>query len=333
MKEWDNASVLRPCAVIFSVQLLQCGSKNPNSVYFSTLYHSSNVACSFTPGFVVQTSDMQSVTVSCHSNYMDVHVALGYLNSLGYSESEIFLNDPQCRPTTVSGWLQYHIPYQQCLTVKQVENDTINYSNTLSTYSEDFVVIYRNKLNLSVKCRLYRDTVVEGMYYADDTVKNTVLQYGLFSANLTFFQTSNFIQPVNDYPYHVRLNQHLFLQASLIASDPDLALFVDTCVASPDEYNFNGSVYYIVYKGCSRVPDYRIYPSSVSSKVRFGFSAFSFLKKHARVYIQCRLTVCRRGSQSSHCSQDCVPRRKRAAEPHHHEEVHVVVGPVEAVDG
>ncbi|XP_072280991.1 scavenger receptor cysteine-rich domain-containing protein DMBT1-like [Pyxicephalus adspersus] len=208
-------------------------------------------------------SNKNNVTVSCHSNYMHVRVSLGYLNSLGYSERDIFLKDPQCRPTIVSGYLEFHIPYQQCLTVKKVarlkccicillkmtvDRLMISYSNTLSTNTEDFTVIYRKKLNLSVKCRLYQDTVVEGMYYADDTLRNSVLQYGLYSANLTFFQTSNFREPVISYPYYVKLNQQLFLQASIITDDPELELFVDTCVASP-EFNFTGNVYYIVYKG------------------------------------------------------------------------------------
>ncbi|XP_073452299.1 scavenger receptor cysteine-rich domain-containing protein DMBT1 isoform X7 [Aquarana catesbeiana] len=305
-------------------------SSNSISIVYSSYNGGQDLEFSATYDSVISSNN--SVTVSCHSNYMDVRVALGYLNSLGYSESDIFLNDPQCRPTTVSGWLEFNIPYQQCLTVKQVENDTINYSNTLTTYSENLIVTYRKKLNLSVKCRLYQDTIVEGVYYPDDTIKNTVLQYGLYSANLTFFQTSSFIQPVNTYPYYVRLNQPLFLQASLITNETDLDLFVNTCIASHDEFNFTGSVFYIVYKGCSSLPDYRIYPSSTNSTVRFGFSAFSFLKKHSSVYIQCRLSVCRRGSQSPNCSQNCVPRRKRAAEPHHYEEVHVVVGPVKALE-
>ncbi|KAM5141299.1 scavenger receptor cysteine-rich domain-containing protein DMBT1-like [Mantella aurantiaca] len=311
-------------------------SSNSISIVYSSYNGGEDLEFSATYSSIL--SNNNNVTVSCHSDYMDVQVALSYLDSLGYSESDIFLNDRHCRPTIVSGWLKFHIPYQQCLTVKQVENDTINYSNALTTYAEDILVTYKMKLNLSVKCRLYEHTVVEGMYYAVDTIKNSVLQYGLYSTNLSFFQTSDFIQPVKNYPYHVKLNQHLFLEASLTTSDPDLALFVDTCVASPDEFNFTGSVYFIVYNGCSRVPDYRIYPSPLSNAVRFGFSAFSFLKKYSSVYIQCRLVVCSRGSQSSHCSHDCVPRRrKRAAEPHHHEEVRVVVGPVEAweesVDG
>ncbi|XP_075697345.1 scavenger receptor cysteine-rich domain-containing protein DMBT1-like [Rhinoderma darwinii] len=210
----------------------------------------------------------------------------------------------------------------------QVQNDTITYTNTLFTDSANTIITYRKKIGLTLTCRMYQDTVVEGMYSADDFIKNNLIQYGLYSANLTFFQSSNFTYPVYQYPYYVKLNQHLYLQAALHTSDPTLVLFIDTCVASPDEIDFSRNVYYIIRNGCSRVPDYRTYQSSSSSIVRFGFNAFSFLKKHSNVYIHCTLVVCKEGSANSRCSQGCMHRRKRAADLHQLREVNVLVGPV-----
>ncbi|XP_040294208.1 deleted in malignant brain tumors 1 protein-like [Bufo bufo] len=193
-------------------------------------------------------NDNQNVSLSCYSEYMKARISLSYLQALEYSSDNIFLNDPQCRPQVVSGWAEFHIPYGRCLTVKQVENDTITYTNTLFTGSAD-TIVYRKKLGLTLKCRMYQDTVVEGIYSADDIIKNTFIQYGLFSANLTFFQSWNYIYPVNQYPYYVALNQHLYLQAALLTSEPDLVVFLDTCVASPDEFDFTRNVYYIVHNG------------------------------------------------------------------------------------
>lgn len=131
----------------------------------------------------------------------------------------------------------------------QVENDTISYTNTLFTYSANTIVIYRKKIGLTLKCRLYRNTIVENMYSADDFINNTIIQYGLYSANLTFFNSSDYIHQVYQYPYYVELNQHLYLQAILHTSDPALVVFIDTCVASPDEFNFTRNVYYIMRNG------------------------------------------------------------------------------------
>ncbi|KAM3913970.1 CUB and zona pellucida-like domain-containing protein 1 [Leptodactylus fuscus] len=266
---------------------------------------------------------------------MKARVSRIYLQSLGYSSDSVALNDPQCRPQVTSDLLEFHIPYDGCLTVKKVENDSITYTNTLVTESDNAdhaIVIYRKKFGLTLECRLYRDTVVEGMYSADDFIRNTLIQYGLYSANMTFFQSSRYIQPVTQYPYYVVLSQHLYLQATLHTSDPELVLFLDTCVASPDESDFSSSVFYIISKGCSTVPDYRTYLSPANNIVRFGFKAFSFLNKHSRVYLQCTLVVCKEGSANSRCSQGCIRRRKRSANPDNDEEVHVVVGPVELKD-
>ncbi|KAG9466800.1 hypothetical protein GDO78_016052 [Eleutherodactylus coqui] len=274
-------------------------------------------------------SNNQNVSLSCHSDYMKARVSLGYLESLGYSSDDVLLNDPECRPQVVSDWLEFRIPYERCLTVKQVENDTISYTNTLFTHSDNTVVIYRKKLGLTLNCRLYRDTVVEGMYSANDFIKNAIIQYGLYSADLTFYYSSRFVNPVYDYPYYVELNQHLYLQATLNTSDPSLVLFIDTCVASPDESDFTRNVFYIIRDGCVKDPHYRTHQSPSNNMVRFGFNAFTFLKRHSNVYIQCKLVVCKEGSANSRCSQGCVRRHKRAADPYHEEEVHVVAGPVE----
>ncbi|XP_069837914.1 scavenger receptor cysteine-rich domain-containing protein DMBT1-like [Dendropsophus ebraccatus] len=269
-----------------------------------------------------------SVSLSCHSDYMDARVSRTYLESLEFSSDNVFLNDPHCRPQVVSDWLEFHIPYETCLTVKRVENDTISYINTLHTDSGDSIITYKKKIGLTFKCRLYQDTVVEGMYSADDITENTVIQYGLYTANLTFFHSTNFIYPVSQYPYYVNLNQHLYLQASLQASDPSLVLFVDTCVASPYESDFTRNVYYIINKGCSRALGFKTFSSPSKKEYRFGFNAFSFIKKHKNVYIQCKLVVCKEGSTNNRCSQGCLRRRRRAADPKQHDEVHVVVGPV-----
>ncbi|NXK15432.1 DMBT1 protein, partial [Herpetotheres cachinnans] len=114
-------------------------------------------------------------------------------------------------------------------------------------------------------------------------------------------------------PYYVDLNQNLFLQASLHSSDPDLVVFVDTCVASPDPSNFKTLAYILIRSGCVRDPTYSSYYSPYSSVARFAFNAFSFFNRHSSVYLQCELVVCRYNDYSSRCYQGCVSRFKRNA--------------------
>ncbi|KAM3913264.1 scavenger receptor cysteine-rich domain-containing protein DMBT1-like [Leptodactylus fuscus] len=306
----DFTSSLNSISIVFSQANREAGLE-----FFATYYSTM--------------ANNQNVNLSCYSDYMKARVSRIYLQSLGYSSDSVALNDPQCRPQVTSDWLEFYIPYDGCLTVKQVHNDTITYTNTLVTESDNTYVISKKKIRLSFECRLYRETVVEGMYSADDFINITMIQYGLYFANLTFFPSSTYTLPVTEYPYYVELYQNLYLQATLPTSDPTLVLFLDTCVASPDESDFTSSVFYIINKGCSRVLDYRTYQSPANNIVRFGFKAFSFLNRNSRVYIQCTLVVCKEGSANSRCSQGCIRRRKRSADPDNDGEVHVVVGPVE----
>ncbi|XP_040294207.1 deleted in malignant brain tumors 1 protein-like [Bufo bufo] len=309
-------------------------SSNSMSIVYTKRRDDTDMGLEFSVSYYTVFQNNSDVTLSCHSDYMKARISSRYLESLGYSSNNIFLNDPQCRPQNLSGWLEFHIPYQRCQTLKQVLNDTICYINTLFTYSMKAVVIHRKKLSLTLRCQMYRDTLVDSLYLADDTMENSLIEHGLYSANLTFFNSPSFIHSVNNYPYLVRLNQDLYLQATLETTDPALVLFLDTCVASPDPFDVSENVYYLISNGCPRVSDYRIFPSSSPRTLRFGFSAFSFLKLYSNVYIQCKLVVCKQYDRWSRCNQGCKPRHKRAVQSHHnhHNHVHAVAGPVKLLN-
>ncbi|NXO21029.1 DMBT1 protein, partial [Cisticola juncidis] len=114
-------------------------------------------------------------------------------------------------------------------------------------------------------------------------------------------------------PYHVSINQNLYLQAFLHSSDASLKLFLDTCVASPTPHNFTKRSYTIIENGCAKDPTYAEYYSPHSHMLRFRFSAFQFIRSNPEVYLQCELVVCRAYDYSSRCYQGCVHRSKREA--------------------
>ncbi|KFV57434.1 Deleted in malignant brain tumors 1 protein, partial [Tyto alba] len=114
-------------------------------------------------------------------------------------------------------------------------------------------------------------------------------------------------------PYYVDINQNLFLEAYLHSSDPNLVLFVDTCVASPTPHNFTTVTYDIIRNGCVRDSTYATYYSPYRHVVRFKFNVFQFIHKNPLVYLQCELVVCRVYDYSSRCYQGCVTRSKREA--------------------
>ncbi|NXH17280.1 DMBT1 protein, partial [Bucco capensis] len=112
-------------------------------------------------------------------------------------------------------------------------------------------------------------------------------------------------------PYYIDLNQNLYLQAYLHSSDPNLIMFVDTCVASPDPHDFHTLAYDLVENGCARDSSYVTYSSPYSHIARFKFNSFEFLSRHSLVYLQCQLVVCRLQDYSSRCYQGCTSRAKR----------------------
>ncbi|NXM37152.1 DMBT1 protein, partial [Oxyruncus cristatus] len=112
-------------------------------------------------------------------------------------------------------------------------------------------------------------------------------------------------------PYYVHINQNLFLQAYLHSSDPNLVLFLDTCVATPDPHNSTAVTYDIIRNGCVRDSTYAMYYSPHRNTLRFKFRAFQFVWSSPVVYLRCELVVCRAYDYSSRCYQGCINRHKR----------------------
>ncbi|XP_063773612.1 deleted in malignant brain tumors 1 protein-like [Pseudophryne corroboree] len=303
-------------------------SSNSLSVVYTSRGSNSNYVRGFQANYVSIAQNNQSAILSCASHYMEAQISIWYLQSMGYSVNDIFLNDPQCRPQIYGNWLIFYISYDQCGTIRQGERDTISYSNTVHGYHSNQVIERSRMLSLNLRCQMYQNTMVQIMYHADDVTNQTLTRYGLYSAMLYFYQSPSFTYPVYQSPYYVELNQNLYLEASLYSSDSNLTLFVDTCVASPDPYDFVTQTYDLIRNGCVRDSTYVTYPSNRTDHARFGFRAFGFVQRYSRVYLQCQLTVCPVRSYNTRCSQGCITRRKRALATGQ-EQLSVLLGPFE----
>ncbi|XP_059677348.1 deleted in malignant brain tumors 1 protein [Gavia stellata] len=270
----------------------------------------------------------QSTTLLCLPDYMHAVVSRYYLQSHGYSAWNLSLNDPYCKPNITSEYVIFDIPYTRCGTVREGNNNTITYSNIIRGSSSGSVITRNKNLHLHVNCKMLQNTWAQIMYVADDNFEVNETQYGRYDVNLTFYHSASFSWPVNDSPYYVDINQNLFLEAYLHSSDPDLVLFVDTCVASPTPHNFTTVTYDIIRNGCVRDSTYATYYSPYRHIVRFTFNAFQFIRNNPLVYLQCELVVCRAYDYSSRCYQGCITRSKREASSGQ-EIVTVVAGPIQ----
>ncbi|XP_066096252.1 deleted in malignant brain tumors 1 protein isoform X4 [Saccopteryx bilineata] len=273
-----------------------------------------------------------STKLLCLPNQMQANVSRGYLQSLGYSARDLAIPGwnqvYQCRPQITSSHVSFTIPYSGCGTTQQVDNDTITYSNVLRAAVSSGVIKRKKDLYIHVNCRMLKDTWVDTMYIANNSIVVKEVQYGNFDVNLSFYTSSAFSRPVTSSPYYVDLRQTLYLQAEILHADASLALFVDTCVASPYSNDFTSLNYYLIRSGCVKDETYQTYSPPSPRVARFAFSAFHFLNRFPSVYLQCKVVVCRASDPSSRCRRGCVVRARRDLGSYQ-EKVDVVLGPIQ----
>ncbi|KAK6487375.1 deleted in malignant brain tumors 1 protein-like [Huso huso] len=266
--------------------------------------------------------------IQCSSDYMEVALQRSYIESLGYNASELYLNDPNCRPQTTGSQVLFRIPLNRCGTFREVNNGSIAYYNNIRAYSSGGVITRQTNLQLRVGCKMEQNTMVQIMYVAKEEVTANETSWGRYSVNMAFYTSDSFWRPVHEWPYYVDLNQDLFVQVQLNSSDSDLVVFVDTCMASPSSHDFVSKTYDLIRNGCVRDGTYSSYYSNSTNTARFKFSAFKFLRSHPSVYLQCKIAVCRAYDYSARCYRGCLPRSKRDLSSSE-SKTEVVVGPIQ----
>ncbi|XP_059889890.1 scavenger receptor cysteine-rich domain-containing protein DMBT1 isoform X2 [Delphinus delphis] len=273
-----------------------------------------------------------STKLLCLQNHMRASVSVGYLQSLGYSARDLVIpgwnRNYRCRPQITSSQVTFTVPYSGCGTIEQVDNDTITYSNSLKAAVSRGIIKRRKDLNIYISCKMLQNTWVNTMYIANDTLEVKNIQYSNFDMNISFYTSSSFLYPVTSSPYYVDLNQDLYLQAEILHSNASLALFVDTCVASPSRDDFTSLTYDLIRSGCVKDETYQSYHQPSPNVLRFKFNSFHFLSRFPSVYLKCKMVVCRAYDASSRCSRGCIMRAKRGVGSYR-EKVDVALGPIQ----
>ncbi|XP_030425732.1 deleted in malignant brain tumors 1 protein-like isoform X3 [Gopherus evgoodei] len=268
------------------------------------------------------------VALTCLPEYMRAVIRRAYIRLKGYFSWNFRLNDPTCRPMVTKSDVIFHIPYDGCGTKSEVNNGTIDYSNTVRASTSDNFITRAKSLQLHFTCRMNESVIVDIMAIVNESnsLETDETQYGQFNVKLSFYESPSFSSPVNTFPYFVDLNQDVYIQATLYSPDPNLMLFIDTCVTSPDSHDFTTVKYDLIKRGCVKDDTFTAYYSSNKKIVQFQFKAFSFLNGYSTVYLQCKMVVCKVYDFSSRCYQGCVSRNKR--ETNSAQENVIVVGPV-----
>lgn len=92
------------------------------------------------------------------------------------------------------------------------------------------------------------NSTLEVVYIAKNNIIQNTTATGKYNVSMSFYESDSFSKPVRQSPYYVDLNQTLFAQVSLQSSDPNLLVFVDTCIASPQP-DFGSLTYDLIRSG------------------------------------------------------------------------------------
>ncbi|KAL8187234.1 UNVERIFIED_CONTAM: hypothetical protein K2H54_040679 [Gekko kuhli] len=286
-----------------------CGLIKPtfeSSSNFMTLVLSTDYANSYR-GFSAHYTSI-SIPTPQPNNMITVTLSKSYLDSLGYNENDLTLNDPACRPNA-SNPVMFSFPFNSCGTIKESQNHTISYTNTITASPAGDVITRQKRVEIIVKCIMENNSTVEVMYITEKDVAQNTSALGRYNLSMSFYESDSFSRPIFSSPYYVDLNQTLYAQVSLHSSDVDLLVFVDTCIASPNS-DFGSPNYDLVRSGCAKDNTYVAYPV-LERYGRFRFSSFKFLRSHPSVYIHCEVLICDSKDPNSRCTKSCISRHKR----------------------
>ncbi|XP_063638301.1 deleted in malignant brain tumors 1 protein isoform X1 [Pan troglodytes] len=269
--------------------------------------------------------------LSCLPHLFQAVIDRGYLRRLGYSSWDIHLNDELCRPKVMGRYLIFNIPYGHCGTIQQEHLGSLSYSNSIRGRKRGHPgqVIVRHKVpKLKFTCRANGPSTVEIIHGDDAPTEGAG-----YTVSISFLQSPESQHVGGMVPYYDSQRKEVFLQATLHSPNPNLMLFVDTCVASPDPHDFTTIKYDLIRQGCIKDNTYINLHPRQKNMAQFKFNVFSFLDSYDVVYLQCKVAVCKVGDYASLCSRGCTGQSRRGAGPMEAKEKQTehfqMVGPLE----
>ncbi|XP_074089539.1 scavenger receptor cysteine-rich domain-containing protein DMBT1-like isoform X2 [Macrotis lagotis] len=254
----------------------------------------------------------ENAQLSCFPDGFKAVIDRGYLQQLGYSSWNVHLNDRLCRPQVTGRFLIFDIPFGRCGTIRQDRVGSVSYSNSIRTRTRihpGHIIVKHRVPQLKFTCNSNQAPVVEIIHGPDTPKEND--QLANYDVSITFLESPESQVQETMTSYQADQRKEVFLQATLHTSDPNLMLFVDTCVASPNANDFSTVKYILIQQGCIKDNSYANLNSQHKNVAQFKFNAFNFLENYDVVYLQCKVVVCKADDHSSRCYKGCMGRNRR----------------------
>ncbi|XP_074446504.1 CUB and zona pellucida-like domain-containing protein 1 [Larus michahellis] len=262
--------------------------------------------------------------LTCSSDSMKIVLSKSYLASLGYKETDLQLRDPSCSPVITNSVI-FSFPLASCGTTKKDDGQSITYTNIISLSPTGNIITRQKSVQIIAKCKMENNSTLEVIYVTKSNIVQNTTAVGRYNVSMSFYDSDSFSKPIHQSPYYVDLNQTLFAQVSLHSTDPNLSVFVDTCIASPQP-DYGSLTYDLIRSGCNKDDTVVTYPP-LEHYGRFKFNAFRFLQRSPSVYLQCDILICDSKNANSRCTEGCISRQKRAISSYMWK-TKTVVGPI-----
>ncbi|XP_062862824.1 CUB and zona pellucida-like domain-containing protein 1 [Trichomycterus rosablanca] len=266
--------------------------------------------------------------VNCSSDSMNIIIRKSYIDALGFSWSDLYLDDHRCRASTNYYDVTFNFPLNTCGSSRKVQNGRVIYTNNVRASQSTSGEITRKgtRFLLMVSCVMERGATTGTVYQARETGNASISGTGQFNTSMDFYPSSSFSYPISQFPYKVDLDQDVYVQVQLSHPEPSLHLLLDSCIASPN-HDFTVRTYQLIRNGCAVDSSLYIMTNGQRYFARFRFRSFMFLRTHSFVFLRCDVIICADNDYNSRCRQGCRARRKRSLDSAHHTQV-VTLGPL-----
>ncbi|XP_053489630.1 CUB and zona pellucida-like domain-containing protein 1 [Ictalurus furcatus] len=143
---------------------------------FPTTTTTNTTTTTTTPESTTTESSLTAARVDCSSDSMNIAIRKSYLDSLGFSWYDLYLDDHRCRASTDNYYVTFNFPLHSCSTRRKTENGRISYTSNVRAAQSTSGEITRHDTEflLVVRCLMERDSSVGTLYEAKEITNATI---------------------------------------------------------------------------------------------------------------------------------------------------------------
>ncbi|XP_078698905.1 uncharacterized protein LOC144926212 isoform X2 [Branchiostoma floridae x Branchiostoma belcheri] len=258
-----------------------------------------------------------SASTTCSNDYMELSIPEDQLTDIDLNNLH-WRPDRNCGATTNGSHYLFRTELYDCGTEVTFGAKYVTFLNTiniLGTHLNSGVITREGDIWITSKCNYERKEWVDSTFLPIPGGLNfTEEGFGQLEVRLSMFPTRQYLRQyrADQYPIHLRLRQHVYLQLEVQGHAQKLSVLALNCKATMSPSPNDSLQYQLIRDGCASDPTLKTYDVDDPGKERFGFEAFRFIREVRTVYVHCEVLVCDAADAGSRCAQGCVRRGKRA---------------------